>query len=201
MLSVDSNGASEESLRDGIASEVQDVNCPVCGSELTTFGETLRSFGEPSDNAVEFGEVLSLECGHRLHRSCISQWINAANEPTCPMCRTLTKWVPSVTDTTSIRQLVQQGWKTLTPNQQSILQWVWIGCAVACFTDPFGYFFMSSLLMLCTPPIFYTEMAIALATLKRFIVSKNAAPGTRILISVGIATLITLLVTLTTELE
>ena len=35
--------------------------------------------------------IVSLPCGHKYHKNCITQWIDRTHEigPTCPMCRYL----------------------------------------------------------------------------------------------------------------
>jgi hypothetical protein len=71
--------------------------------------------------------------------------------------------------------------------------WTWIIAGAVCVTDPIGYFFVSGLLMMLTPPIFYAEMAMFLATVRRYVVSKQRS-GQRIMISVTVALMITLFV-------
>jgi hypothetical protein len=187
-------GESDERMETGsIATSLtsRDTMCPVCASELQSHGEVIRAFGETSQDAVQFGEILSLECGHRLHRSCMLAWLNQAPSPTCPMCRKETNWQPGIGERTNLRAIVQQGWKSLEKSEQNWIMWTWIIAGIVMLTDPIGYFIISGMFMMFTPPPFYGEMAMVLATVRKFIVSKNR-PGHRIMIAVTFATIITL---------
>ena len=168
--------------------------CPICTLQLTVQGDNLRAFGTPSNDAVEFGsEVIALECGHRMHRQCLVSWLNTSMSATCPMCRRITEWKPELREEKRISRLAQTSWKVLSTKEQNFILISWIIAAIVSFTDPLGFFIVSTLLMLVTPPIFYGEMAILLATLKQFLVSKKSPAGLRICLSVGAATIITIL--------
>ena len=171
----------------------RDTTCPVCASELHSHGEVIRAFGEPSQDAVQFGEILSLECGHRIHRSCMLSWLNQAPAPTCPMCRKETNWQPGIGERTNLRAIMQQGWKSLEEGEQNWIKWTWIIAGIVMLTDPIGFFLVSGLLMMFTPPTLYGEMAMVLASIRRFIVAKSR-PGHRIMIAITTATIVTLYV-------
>lgn len=176
-----------------VVSSVRDLSCSICSLELQSHGENVRAYGEPTEQPILFGDILSLECGHRIHRSCMVSWLNTAPEPSCPMCRKLTKWTPSVEERTNLRSLIQQGWKTLENTERHTIMWTWIAAGIVCLTDPIGYFIISGILMMVTPPMLYTEMAMFLATIRKFIVA-NVRAGQRIMLAVTIALIITLYV-------
>ena len=195
MESVQQQMAADVEAADAADAETtttsRDMQCPVCGEELQSYGESVRAYGEASNDPVMFGDILSLECGHRLHRSCMLAWLNQAPEPSCPMCRKVTTWQPSVDERTNLRAIVQQGWKTLETSEQNWIMWTWIIAGIVSLTDPIGFVLVSGLIMAVTPPMFYPDMAIFLATIKRFLVSK-AKPGQRIMVAVTAAVIITL---------
>lgn len=167
--------------------------CPICTLQLNVQGDNLRAFGSPSSTAIQFGkEVLALECGHRMHRQCLVNWLNTSLTPTCPMCRQLTQWKPELQEEQRLSRLMETSWKVLSKKEQNVvlLTWIIAGCVI--LTDPIGYFVISTLLMVLTPPIFYGEMALILAAMKRFLVGKQPA-GLRMTIAIGVATIITLL--------
>ena len=179
----------------GSSNDRLDTTCPICASDLSSNGETLRAFGVRSEHAVQFGDhVLSLECGHRLHRDCMMQWVNTALEPSCPICRAKTAWRPALDEQSNLRQLMGQSWKTLGSTQQTTILWTWIIAAIVSVTDPIGYLFLSTIIMLVTPPMFYAEMAMFLAWVRKFVVSDATQPGFRILVVIGFATLVTIIV-------
>lgn len=179
----------------------RDTMCPICASNLESFGETLAAFGDANQTPVEFGKVVSFECGHRMHRDCAVQWINTAMEPTCPICRRLTSWTPSLAEQTNLRNVMSQGWKTLGTAQQNTILVTWIVAGVACITDPLGFLLVSSIFLLLTPPMFFDAAAAALLFLKKKLVSDETIPGFRILVLVGFATLVTMLVSITADSE
>ena len=167
--------------------------CPICGEQLRVQGDSLRSYGEPSDTAVQFGaEVLALECGHRMHRACLVQWLNTTLNPTCPMCRHLTEWKPTLQEERRISRLLETSWKVLSKPEQTVVKISWIVAGIVAFTDPIGFYLVASLVMVLTPPFFYAEMAILLASLKKYIVGPQP-PGIRILLAAGVASIITAL--------
>lgn len=167
--------------------------CPICTTQLTVQGDALRAFGTPSSDPVAFGsEVIALECGHRMHRSCLVQWLNTTLNPTCPMCRTLTDWKPSLSEERRISRLMETSWKQLSAPEQGVVKWTWILAGIFCVTDPLGYLLVASLLMVVTPPVFYAEMALFLAWLKKYVVGAQPA-GLRILLAAGVASIVTVL--------
>ena len=167
--------------------------CPICAEQLKVQGDTLRSFGEPSETAVSFGsQVIALECGHRMHRSCLVSWLNTTLNPTCPMCRTLTEWKPSLQEEKRISRLLTTSWKVLSKPEQTIVKISWIVAGIVAFTDPIGFFLVACLIMVVTPPFFYAEMALLLASLKKYFVGSQP-PGVRIVLATGAAAIITAL--------
>jgi Ring finger domain len=167
--------------------------CPICTLQLQVQGDNLRAFGSPSASAVTFGkEVIALECGHRMHRQCLVNWLNTSLTPTCPMCRQLTNWKPELQEEKRLSRLVETSWKVLSNNEQNVVLLTWIIAGIVILTDPIGYFVISSILMVLTPPIFYGEIAILFAFMKKYLVGKQPA-GVRMTIAIGVATIITLL--------
>lgn len=172
---------------------MEETLCPICGQQLTVQGDALRSFGTPSSSAVAFGQdVVSLECGHRMHRQCLVQWLNTTMNPTCPMCRHLTEWKPNLNEEARISRMVATSWKVLNRKEQNIVRLTWIVAACVAITDPIGFFLVSAVVMMITPPLLYAEMAITLSTLKKFVVGKQP-PGLRIVIAAGVASIVTIL--------
>lgn len=168
--------------------------CPICTLQLTVQGDNLRAFGTPSNDAIEFGnEVIALECGHRMHRQCLVSWLNTSLSATCPMCRRVTEWKPELVEEKRISRLAQTSWKVLSNKEQNLILISWIIAGIVSFTDPLGFFIVSTILMIFTPPIFYGEMALLLATLKTFFVSKKSPAGLRICLAVGAASIVTIL--------
>jgi hypothetical protein len=92
-----------------------------------------------------------------------------------------------------LRAIVQQGWKALDSGEQNWIKWTWIIAGIVMLTDPIGFFLVSGLLMMFTPPTLYGEMAMVLASMRRFIVAKSR-PGHRIMIAITTATIVTLYV-------
>lgn len=176
-----------------------DNTCPVCSEDLLVGGDPLRMFGAPSEDPVEIGkEVVALECGHRVHRGCLAQWLHAAATPSCPICRSETAWEERGSDSEAIQhrqvsRYVVQGWKALTPSEQKFVKWAWIAAGIVSVTDPVGFLVLSTLLLVITPPLMYGEMSIFLAALRRFIVGRNAKPGVRLTLAIGVAGIITFL--------
>jgi len=167
--------------------------CPICTTQLNVQGDALRAFGQPSRDPVAFGaEVISLECGHRMHRSCLVQWLNTTLNPTCPMCRNLTDWKPSLAEERRISRLLETSWKQLSNSEQNVVKWTWIIAGIVCVTDPLGFLLVASILMLLTPPVFYAEMALFLGWMKKYVVGPQPA-GLRILLAAGVASIVTAL--------
>jgi len=109
------------------------------------------------------------------------------------MCRKLTKWTASIEEQSNLRSLMNQGWKVLHTRERHTIMWTWIAVGIVCVTDPIGFFLISGLLMMLTPPILYAEMAMLLTTIRRFVVSKQRS-GERIMVSVTVGLMITLFV-------
>ena len=171
----------------------RDTQCPVCTAGLESHGESIRAWGEPTDHPILFGDILSLECGHRLHRACMVGWINNAPAASCPMCRKVTTWAPSATEQTNLRALVTQSWKTLHESEQNWILWTWVIAGGVALTDPIGFYVIAGLLMMLTPPMMYADMAMLLAGVRRFVVAKSA-PGMRIMLATTVALAVTLVV-------
>lgn len=54
-----------------------EVDCPICEDRLAVT--------EPPDKGMELLSVLP--CGHAFGHKCVSEWVDHAEEPTCPTCR------------------------------------------------------------------------------------------------------------------
>ena len=167
--------------------------CPICGLQMNVQGDVVRAFGQRSQSAVAFGEeIVSLECGHRMHRQCLVQWLNSTMNPTCPMCRHVTEWKPNLQEEARISRMMETSWKVLNTKEKNVVKLTWIVAGCVAITDPIGFFFVSVLIMMITPPLLYSEMATSLARLKQFVVGKQG-PGIRIVFAAGIASIITIL--------
>ena len=166
--------------------------CPVCASDLRVEGNPIRSLGERSDSAIVFGqEVVSLECGHRLHRQCLVSWLRMAQSPTCPMCRNETEWLPSLQEERSITRLMNQSWKNLGHGEKNVLKIVWFICFLVSLTDPLIFSLVSSIICAILPPIFFPQVMILSAIIRRFI---SSAPGVNASMSFAFGSLFTVLV-------
>ena len=108
------------------------------------------------------------------------------------MCRGLTDWKPSLSEEQRISRLLETSWKQLSKPEQNVVKWTWIVAGIVCVTDPIGFLLVASILMLLTPPIFYAEMAIFLAWVKKFVVGSQPA-GLRIVLAAGVASIVTVL--------
>jgi hypothetical protein len=156
-------------------------------------GEVLQSFGSTSEDAQTFGrDIVSLECGHRLHRFCLVSWLQTTMTPTCPMCRSETQWQPSVEERTGFVQLVQQGWKNLPDTDKGFLKLVWIIAAIASLSDPFILFFAAFIFSVILPPTLLPTVIVFISGV-RHAIGKNVVPGTRVFFILGIASTITFL--------
>jgi hypothetical protein len=174
-----------------------DTECPVCTDQLklTSGGETLRAFATPSEAPSSFGsDIVSLECGHRLHRFCLVRWLQTSQTPSCPTCRALTQWQPTLQERQQLVPLIQQGWKILAPREKSVIKYVWIFAAVACLTDPIVLVFLAFFFLILLPPIFFPSVLIMLAAARQAM--GKTEPGSRMFYSLGIASIITLVVLL-----
>jgi hypothetical protein len=152
-------------------------------------GDAIRAFGEPTENAVAFGqEVISLECGHRLHRSCLIEWLNFAQAPTCPMCRGLTEWEPDVGEERSISRMLLQSWKSLGQKEHSFIKIVWFVALLVALTDPLAFSILTTFLFAVLPRIFLPQAVVAVAFFKMYFVSKE--PGIRMSMAFAVASLL-----------
>lgn len=166
--------------------------CPVCASEMKIQGDSIRAFGEPTEEAVAFGqEVISLECGHRLHRSCLISWLTIGQTPNCPMCRHMTEWTPEISEERSIPRMLLQSWKTLGPKEHSFIKIVWIVALLISLTDPIGFTIISTLIFSVLPPVFVPHVVVASAFFRMNFVSH--APGVRLSMAFATASLLTVL--------
>lgn len=157
--------------------------CPICYQALESHGEEFRTFGLAAPHPVAFGDIVSLECGHRIHRDCLLEYANVAGMHfTCPVCRGRTSWNPPVEEVDNMRALMQRGWKTLNDTERRVLQWTWITVLVLTFMDPIGFSVISALLLALTPPLMYPEMIATLTSLRLTVV--KGKPGQ--LLSIGI---------------
>ena len=167
------------------------MNCSICGNVLSVQGDELRSYGSPSESASNLGkDIVSLECGHRMHRECILGWFQSTTVMTCPMCRRETAWAPEVIETSSLSSMMNQAWKTLHTSEKRTLSWLWVIVALVSITDPIGFAFVSAVLLMITPPLLYAQVALSLHAVRNVLVGQNS-PGVRIAMSVGIATILT----------
>ena len=176
----------------------RDITCSICGTDLLLQGDNIRSYAEPTSSASNLGkEIVSLECGHRMHRSCLIEWFQISPNPTCPMCRSTTEWKPQTEENRKISLMMARGWDSLGNAEKRIIYVAW-GLAV-CLTllDPVGFTLASSFLMLFTPPFLYPQMAILMASLKSMIIPASATPGLRIVVGIGIASIITIMTVFT----
>jgi hypothetical protein len=175
--------------------EEEDTDCPVCSEKLKLSGgnEVLRAFSNQSaDTPSTFGnDIVSLECGHRLHRFCLVRWLQTSMIPSCPTCRALTQWLPQVTEQRQIAPLLKQCWKVLEPREQSFLKVVWIIAGVVCLLDPIVLIFLSFLLVLILPPLFFPSAFLLLGAARSLL--GNTEPGNRMFYALGIASSITII--------
>lgn len=166
--------------------------CPVCTADLKVQGDTIRSLGSPSNVPVAFGQdVISLECGHRLHRSCLISWLTIGQTPTCPMCRTETEWAPQVAEERSIVRMIGQSWKNLSKNEHSFIKIVWIIAGLISITDPIGFTIFTSIILTLLPPVLFPQLLILFAFIRTRFISNS--PGVRMSMSFAIASLLTVL--------
>ena len=170
-----------------------DTECPVCSDQLKLLGggEILRSYSTPSEAPSSFGsDIVSLECGHRLHRFCLVRWLQTSQTPSCPTCRALTHWQPTLQERRQIIPLMQQGWKILAPREKSVIKYVWIFAGVACLTDPIVLVFLAFFFLILLPPVFFPSVVLLLAAARQAM--GKTEPGSRMFYSLGIASVVTL---------
>jgi len=164
----------------------------VCTLDLKVEGDSIRSYGQPSVEPVIFGQdVISLECGHRLHRNCLIQWLTIGEAPTCPMCRQETEWEPDIKEERSIYRLMKHSWSTLDKKEHSFIKIVWIIALIFAMTDPIGFTIVSSILLTFTPPILFPQVVLLFAFFRANFVSHQ--PGVRLSMSFAVASLLTVL--------
>ena len=172
----------------------EDNECPVCSEQLKLEGggEILRAFAhQSSDLPSTFGkDIVSLECGHRLHRYCLVRWLQTSSTPSCPTCRALTQWLPEINEQRQIAPLLQQCWKVLEPREKSFLKIVWIIAGIMCLFDPIVLIFLSFLLVLVLPLLYFPSAFVLLAAAKKLL--GNTEPGNRMFYALGLASSITL---------
>lgn len=171
----------------------EDTECPICAEQLKLSGglEVLRAFSIPTGTASSFGsDIVSLECGHRLHRFCLVRWLQTAQIPSCPTCRSITEWVPTLEEQQQILPLMQQGWKVLAPREKTVIKFVWVLAALACLTDPIVLIFMSFFFVAIMPPIFFPSAFLMIVAAKQSL--EITEPGSRMFYALGIATAITI---------
>jgi hypothetical protein len=164
----------------------------VCAAELKDLGETIKSFGELSAEPVLFGNIISMECGHRLHRDCLSRWLLVAPEASCPMCRTLTAWRPSTGEHQNLSSILKRGYEIMTPREKSFLKWIWLAALLVSLTDQAGFYVFSFLILMLTPPPITPLVFSFLVGVRKFFVGGEV--GERILIAVALASLSSILV-------
>ena len=63
---------------------VADNICPICFELLE------REVVVIDDGKKPAGPVV---CGHKFHKDCIQQWISGKDAPTCPVCRSVIKYI------------------------------------------------------------------------------------------------------------
>jgi len=166
--------------------------CPICTADLKVQGDAIRSLGTRSDTPIAFGqEVISLECGHRLHRSCLISWLTIGQSPTCPMCRYQTEWVPDVHEERSIVRMIGQSWKSLGAREHSFIKLIWILAAVISISDPIGFTIFTSIILTLLPPFLFPQLIIIFAFVRSRFVSNE--PGVRLSMSFAIASLLSVL--------
>lgn len=153
----------------------------------------MNTFGSTSEEAQTFGkDIVSLECGHRLHRYCLVSWLQTTLTPTCPLCRTETQWQPNIEERTGMVQLVQQGWKNLPNGDKRFLKIVWIIAGIASLTDPAILLTAAFLLSIILPPTLLPTVLVFLGSINS-IVGRRVMPGSRVFFILGIASTITFL--------
>ena len=174
--------------------KIGDTECPICSTLLQIHGgEVLNTFGSTSEEAKTFGkDIVSLECGHRLHRFCLVSWLQTTLTPTCPLCRNETQWQPTIEERTGMVQLVQQGWKNLPSGDQRFLKIVWIIAGIASLTDPAILVSAAFLLSILLPPTLLPTVLVFLGGLNA-ILGKGVLPGSRVFFILGIASTLTFL--------
>jgi hypothetical protein len=103
----------------------------------------------------------------------------------------LTQWLPQVTEQRQIAPLLKQCWKVLEPREQSFLKVVWIIAGVVCLLDPIVLIFLSFLLVLILPPLFFPSAFLLLGAARSLL--GNTEPGNRMFYALGIASSITII--------
>jgi len=153
----------------------------------------LQTFGSAAEDAQTFGkDIVSLECGHRLHRFCLVSWLQTTLTPTCPLCRSETHWQPTMEERTGFIQIVQQGWKNLPQRDKSFLKWVWIIAGIASLSDPMILVTAAFLVSVILPPTLFPTVIVLLGSL-RVAIGKHVRAGSRVFFILGIASSITFL--------
>ena len=171
----------------------EDTECPICTEQLKLVGggELLKAYAIPADAPSTFGnDIVSLECGHRLHRFCLVRWLQSSQLPSCPSCRSLTQWVPTIDEQRQLVPLVQQGWKVLAVRERGVIKFVWALAGLACLTDPLVLVFLSFFMVVILPPIFFPAIFVMLSAARKLM--QGVEPGGRMFYALGIATAITL---------
>jgi hypothetical protein len=171
---------------------MEERSCPVCAEPLVEMGEAIKSFGQVSSEPTVFGKIVSMECGHRMHRDCLVRWLTVAPEASCPMCRTLTAWRPTITEHENLSVIMRRGFEVLNENEQRMLKWIWILALVIALTDRVGFYFLSAIILAITPPPFYVGVASFLTVLGSFFVGGKS--GERMLLGVSIGFLCSVIV-------
>ena len=166
----------------------------MCGLPLGSHGDVMRGYGQPTSKPVVFGDVISLECGHRIHRVCMTHWVNVSPAATCPMCRGVTEFAPTLEEQTYLKHVLGKGWIILTPWEKRVILWSWIAAAVVSVSDPMGFAVVSSLVTLLTPPFLWGHTLVMLHAARDMSVS--GPPGARICIAVTFACAMTSVVLL-----
>ena len=166
----------------------------MCGLELASHGESVKMFGTPSIEPVKFGDIVGLECGHRIHCVCLTHWINVAPAPTCPMCRAITTWRPTLRDQQYLHHVLKRGWGMLDKSEQRAIAWAWIAVAIASLCDPLWFGFISCILTVLTPPMLWSSTFPMINALQTRIT--GGPPGLRvcIFVTLGLAWTLAVLV-------